>query len=62
MAARIKVQPGNHEFWLEGNNSILNAGVHAGLALNNGCTNGNCGLCKARIISGSVVECELNVK
>jgi len=54
MAAHIKIQPSNHEFWLEGNDSILDAGVHAGLALNYGCANGNCGLCKARIISGKV--------
>lgn len=54
MAAHIKIQPSNHEFWLEGNDSILEAGVHSGLALNYGCTSGNCGLCKARVISGNV--------
>lgn len=54
MAAHIKIQPSNHEFWLEGNDSILEAGVHSGLALNYGCTSGNCGLCKARVISGQV--------
>lgn len=54
MAAHIKIQPSNHEFWLEGSDSILEAGVHSGLALNYGCTSGNCGLCKARIISGEV--------
>ncbi len=54
MAAHIKIQPSNHEFWLEGNDTILDAGVRAGLALNYGCVNGNCGLCKARIISGKV--------
>lgn len=54
MAAHIKIQPSNHEFWLEGNDSILEAGVHSGLALNYGCTSGNCGLCKARVIRGEV--------
>lgn len=54
MAAHIKIQPSNHEFWLEGNDSILDAGVQSGLALNYGCTSGNCGLCKARIINGRV--------
>lgn len=54
MAAHIKIQPSNHEFWLEGSDSILEAGVHSGLALNYGCTSGNCGLCKARVISGKV--------
>lgn len=54
MAAHIKIQPSNHEFWLEGSDSILDAGIRSGLALNYGCTNGNCGLCKARVISGEV--------
>lgn len=56
MAAHIKIQPSNHEFWLEGNDSLLEAGVHSGLALNYGCTSGNCGLCKARVISGTVAK------
>ena len=54
MSAHIKIQPSNHEFWLEGNTSILEAGVRSGLSLNYGCTNGNCGLCKARVVSGEV--------
>lgn len=54
MAAHITIHPSNHEFWLEGSDSILEAGVHSGLALNYGCTSGNCGLCKARVISGEV--------
>lgn len=54
MAAHIKIQPSNHEFWLEGSDSILDAGVRSGLALNYGCTSGNCGLCKARVISGEI--------
>ncbi|HEC17949.1 MAG TPA: 2Fe-2S iron-sulfur cluster binding domain-containing protein [Gammaproteobacteria bacterium] len=54
MAAHVKIQPSNHEFWLEGNDSLLDAGVRAGLALNYGCTSGSCGLCKARVISGEV--------
>ena len=54
MSAHIKVQPSNHEFWLEGKNSILEAAVRSGLSLNYGCTSGNCGLCKARVVSGEV--------
>ena len=54
MSAHIKIQPSNHEFWLEGNNSILDAAVRSGLSLNYGCTSGNCGLCKARVVSGNV--------
>jgi CDP-4-dehydro-6-deoxyglucose reductase len=54
MSAHIKVQPSNHEFWLEGKNSILEAAVRSGISLNYGCTSGNCGLCKARVVSGKV--------
>lgn len=54
MSAHIKIQPSNHEFWLEGKNSILEAAVRSGISLNYGCTSGNCGLCKARVVSGEV--------
>ncbi|MEN8133783.1 MAG: 2Fe-2S iron-sulfur cluster-binding protein [Pseudomonadota bacterium] len=54
MSAHIKIQPSDHEFWLEGNNSILESAVRSGISLNYGCTSGNCGLCKARVVSGEV--------
>lgn len=52
MAAQVRLEPTGHEFFVEGSNSILEAGLSAGLALNYGCSNGNCGKCKCRIISG----------
>ncbi|MFQ5757424.1 MAG: 2Fe-2S iron-sulfur cluster-binding protein [Acidiferrobacterales bacterium] len=54
MAAQIRIIPSEHEFFLEGSDTILEAALRAGLALNYGCSNGNCGLCKARILSGQV--------
>jgi CDP-4-dehydro-6-deoxyglucose reductase len=54
MAAQVHLMPSGHEFFVEGNNSILEAGLSAGLALNYGCSNGNCGKCKAKLISGEV--------
>ena len=54
MAAQVHIQPSGHDFFVEGNNSILESGLSAGLALNYGCSNGNCGKCKARLISGNV--------
>lgn len=56
MSAHITIHPGKHEFWLDGNDTLLDAGVRSGLALNYGCTSGNCGLCKARVIRGEVKE------
>ena len=54
MAAQVHLMPSGHEFFVEGNNSILEAGLSAGLALNYGCSNGNCGKCKAKLLSGEV--------
>jgi len=52
MSAHVTVKPSNHEFFIEGNETVLKAALRAGLAPSYGCGNGNCGLCKARIVSG----------
>ncbi len=52
MTAQVKVKPSGHEFFVEGSETILSAALRAGLAPSYGCGNGNCGLCKARIVSG----------
>lgn len=54
MAANVRVIPSGHEFFVEGSESILDASVRAGLHLSYGCSNGNCGACKARLVSGRV--------
>lgn len=54
MEAHIKLSPTGHEFWQTGNDTLLEAGLRTGLSLNYGCSNGNCGLCKARLIEGEV--------
>ena len=52
MVAHVVVMPSRREFFVEGSDTLLDAALRAGLALNYGCSNGNCGLCKARIVSG----------
>ncbi|MBA3032477.1 MAG: 2Fe-2S iron-sulfur cluster binding domain-containing protein [Gammaproteobacteria bacterium] len=52
MTAHVKVKPSGREFFVEGNETVLEAALRAGLAPSYGCRNGNCGLCKARIVSG----------
>ncbi|MFB1487086.1 MULTISPECIES: 2Fe-2S iron-sulfur cluster-binding protein [unclassified Thiocapsa] len=52
MAANVKLIPSGHDYFVEGNESILEASVRAGINLNYGCASGNCGACKARLISG----------
>lgn len=52
MTARVRLVPGRHEFLVEGSDTILEAALRAGISLSYRCSNGNCGLCKARVISG----------
>jgi CDP-4-dehydro-6-deoxyglucose reductase len=54
MSAHVVVHPSRHEFFVDGADTILDAALRAGLAVNYGCSNGNCGLCKARVVSGQV--------
>ena len=54
MAAQVRILPSGHEFFIEGQDSILEAGLRSGLALDYGCSNGNCGKCKAKVVSGQV--------
>lgn len=52
MSAHVTVRPSGREFFVEGSETLLKAALRAGLAPNYGCGNGNCGLCKARVVSG----------
>jgi CDP-4-dehydro-6-deoxyglucose reductase len=54
MSATVTVRPSGHEFFVEGNDTILEAALRAGIPLNYGCSNGNCGECRARLLSGQV--------
>ncbi|NBC11739.1 MAG: 2Fe-2S iron-sulfur cluster binding domain-containing protein [Gammaproteobacteria bacterium] len=54
MSASIKIIPSGHEFFVDGTESILEAAVRAGVRLGYGCASGNCGECKARVVSGEV--------
>lgn len=54
MAAHVTVKPSGHEFFVEGNETVLQAALRSGLAPSYGCGNGNCGLCKARVVAGTL--------
>ena len=54
LAANVKIIPSGHDYFVEGSESILDASVRAGLKLAYGCSSGNCGACKARVVSGEV--------
>ena len=54
MTAHVRILPSGHDFFVEGTSSLLEAGLRSGLALNYACSNGNCGKCKARLVSGNI--------
>ncbi len=54
MSAHVTIQPSGHEFFVESNDTLLEAALRAGVSLNYGCSNGNCGECRARLVSGEI--------
>ena len=56
MSAEITVRPSGRQFSVEGQDTLLQAGLKAGLKLNYGCGNGTCGMCKVRVINGDVAR------
>ena len=54
MTHRVQLKSGEYTFEVDSHESILDAAIRAGVPLNYGCSNGNCGLCKAKVISGSI--------
>jgi CDP-4-dehydro-6-deoxyglucose reductase len=56
MAFKVTLLPGKQQFEAEAHESILNAALRAGLALDYGCRNGNCGHCQARRLEGETVR------
>jgi CDP-4-dehydro-6-deoxyglucose reductase len=53
--ASVTVRPSGHRFTVQGRESLLEAGLRAGLNLNYGCGDGSCGLCKARVVAGTTL-------
>ena len=56
MSAQVTLRPSGHQFTVEGHDTLLQAGLRAGLNLNYGCGNGSCGMCKMRVIDGQVTR------
>lgn len=54
MTGQVTITPSGHVYPVEATESILEGGLKSGLALAYGCSNANCGLCKAKLISGEV--------
>ena len=56
VSAQVTLRPSGHQFTVEGHDTLLQAGLRAGLKLNYGCGNGSCGMCKMRVTDGQVAR------
>ena len=56
MSITARLKPSSRTFTVELGETLLEAGLRAGLALGYGCANGSCGMCKARVVTGGVSE------
>jgi len=56
MSYHVEIIPSGTTFLAEEKESLLHAALKAGLNVNHGCTNGACGHCKARLLSGELSQ------
>jgi len=56
ISASVKLMPSGHEFFVEGQQSLLEAALNSGLNISYGCSSGHCGACKARVVSGDCLK------
>ncbi len=54
MSYQVTLQPSGHGFTAEGDETLLEAALDAGIHLPYGCRNGACGACKTKIVAGEV--------
>ncbi|OIR16763.1 CDP-6-deoxy-L-threo-D-glycero-4-hexulose-3-dehydrase reductase [mine drainage metagenome] len=54
MSFKTTIQPSNHTFPIEKDETILEAALDHGLTLPYSCRNGACGVCKGKVLQGSV--------
>lgn len=54
VAAHVELTPSGHDFFVFGSDSLLDAAIKSGFPVKYGCSDGSCGLCAARRISGEV--------
>ena len=52
--ATVRIQGDGRTFPAEGRETLLEAAIRAGVSLPYGCSAGNCGLCRARLVAGEL--------
>ena len=56
LAHRIEIRPSGRRIEAQTNDSILEAALRAGCNLSHRCSNGTCGDCRVRIVSGKIEQ------
>ena len=54
MPYQVTIQPSNHIFTAQADETILDAALREGFVISYGCRNGACGTCKGKVLAGSV--------
>lgn len=54
MRHRVQIQPSEHQFYVESNETVLDAALRQGINLRYGCRNGACGACKGKLLRGEI--------
>ncbi len=53
MSYKVLITPSHHEFDVENNETLLDAGLRQGYMIPYGCRSGKCGMCKGKLVAGS---------
>ena len=54
MRHRVEIKPSEHQFYVESNETVLDAALRQGINLRYGCRNGACGSCKGKLLAGEI--------
>ncbi len=54
MSTKVHIEPSGHQFTVEPEETILDAAIRQGVALQYGCRSGACGACKGKVTSGEI--------
>jgi len=54
MRHRVQIKPSEHQFYVESNETVLDAALRQGVNLRYGCRNGACGACKGKLLQGDL--------
>jgi len=54
MRHRVEIKPSEHQFYVESDETVLDAALRQGINLRYGCRNGACGACKGKLLAGNI--------